>query len=103
MAPTLVARAGPAKGAAFPLDRTETTVGRDPSNCVVLADGSVLPRHCVLQCRDGQVTIQDVDPANPSFVNGLPASERPLAHGDRIRIGSSIFVLTSGHAATDHM
>ena len=33
MAPTLVARAGPAKGAAFPLDRTETTVGRDPANC----------------------------------------------------------------------
>ena len=50
---------------------------------------------------DGQVTIRDVDPANPSFVNGLPASERTLEHGDRIRIGSSTFVLTFDHAATD--
>ena len=54
--------------------------------------------------RSGQVTIRDVDPANPSFVNGLPASERTLEHGDRIRIGSSTFVLTSEPVvAADHV
>ena len=40
------------------------------------------------------VTIRDLDPANPSYVNGLPASERTLTAGDRIRIGHSTFVLT---------
>ena len=103
MVPTLVARAGPAKGAAFPLDRAETSVGRDPASSVVLADGSVSPRHCVLRYSDGQVTIRDVDPANPSFVNGLPASERTLEHGDRIRIGSSIFVLAVGGVPADYV
>ncbi len=99
MVPTLVAIAGPSKGAAFPLDRTETSVGRDRTNAVVLPDAAVAPRHCVLLCSDGQVTIRDVDPANPSFANGLPASERTLEPGDRLRIGSSTFMLTFGPAA----
>src|SRR5688572_30016035 len=104
MVPTLMARAGAVKGAAFPLDRTETTVGRDEANCVVLADGSVAPRHCVLVRREGQVTLHDVDPANPSFVNGLPASDRRLEHGDRIQIGASTFVFTvDGVAAVNHV
>src|SRR6185436_4693078 len=94
MVPTLVAIAGPSKGAAFPLDRTETSVGRDGTNAGVLPDASVAPRHCVLVFSDGQVRIRDVDPANPSFANGLPASERTLEPGDRLRIGSSTFMLT---------
>jgi hypothetical protein len=53
----------------------------------------------VLLCSDGQVTIRDVDPANPSFANGLPASERTLEPGDRLRIGSSTFMLTFGPVA----
>ena len=95
MVPTLVALAGPSRGAAFPLERTETSVGRDPANSVVLADASVSPRHCVLLRAGGQVTIRDLDPTNPSFVNGLPASERRLENGDRIRIGGSTFALTT--------
>jgi pSer/pThr/pTyr-binding forkhead associated (FHA) protein len=94
MVPTLVAIAGPAKGAAFALDRTEISIGRDGTNAVVLPDAAVSPRHCVLICSGGQVTIHDVDPANPSFANGLPASERTLAPGDRLRIGGSTFMLT---------
>jgi transcriptional regulator with GAF, ATPase, and Fis domain len=99
MVPTLVAIAGPSKGAAFPLDRTETSVGRDRTNVVVLPDASVAPRHCVLLCSDGQVTIRDVDPANPSFANGLPALERTLEPGDRLRIGSSTFMISFEHPA----
>ena len=94
MVPTLVAIAGPSKGAAFVLDRTETSVGRDGTNAVVLPDAAVSPQHCVLLCSGGQVTIRDVDPANPSFANGLPASERTLEPGDRLLIGSSTFMLT---------
>ena len=95
MVPTLVALAGPSRGAAFPLERTETSVGRDPANSVVLADASVSPRHCVLVRAGGQVTIRDLDPTNPSFVNGLPASDRRVENGDRVRIGGSTFALTT--------
>jgi transcriptional regulator with GAF, ATPase, and Fis domain len=94
MIPTLVATAGPGRGARFPLDRREISVGRDSSNSIVLPDASVSPRHCTVVNRDGQVSIRDVDGANPTFVNGLPAAERTLEAGDRIRIGSSTFVLT---------
>jgi hypothetical protein len=39
------------------------------------------------------VTISDLDPGNPSFVNGLPAGARRLQEGDQIQIGGSVFVL----------
>jgi len=95
MALTLVAITGPSEGAAFELNRREVSIGRDQTNDVVLADASVSPRHCVLLCVDDGVTIRDVDPASPTFANGLPASDRTLAAGDRIRIGSSTLLLTA--------
>jgi Nif-specific regulatory protein len=99
MIPTLVAVAGPSRGAAFALDQTETSVGRDTANALVLPDASVSVRHCLLTCSKGQVSVRDLDPSNPSLVNGQPASGRTLAQGDRLRIGNTTFVLTSGHAA----
>ena len=40
--------------------------------------------------------MRDFDRGNPTFVNGLPADDRPLQHGDRLQMGSSLFVLTFG-------
>src|SRR4029434_1867190 len=91
--PTLVAIAGPSEGAVLTLDQLEISVGRDQANTVVLADPSVSARHCLFLCGEGTVTIRDLDPANSSYVNGLPASERLLAEGDWIRIGQSTFGL----------
>jgi Nif-specific regulatory protein len=92
---TLVALSGPSEGAALRLDRTETSIGRDRRNRLVLADASVSPRHCVIVCQRGQVTIRDLDPANQSFINGLPATTgRALSAIDRIRIGNSTLGLT---------
>jgi len=85
---------GPLTGATIPLTAPETTVGSDEANLVVLSDPSVSGRHCVLTWAGDAVTIRDLDPANPSFVNGLPPGDRPLADGDQIQIGSSLFVLS---------
>src|SRR5262245_65948084 len=95
-APVLIALAGPSEGATLTLDRLETSVGRDRRNRLVLADASVSSRHCVITSQKGQVTVRDLDPANPSIINGLPASGRTLGPADRLRIGGSTFTLTSG-------
>src|SRR5258706_5835029 len=102
MPPRLHAVGGPLMGATIPLAGPETSVGRDDANALTLFDPSVSPRHCVLTTSDGVVAIRDLDRANPSFVNGLPAGDRPLQDGDQIQIGASIFVVTlteSGAAA----
>jgi transcriptional regulator with GAF, ATPase, and Fis domain len=93
MPPRLIAVAGPLSGTSLPLTRTETSIGRDNANDVGLADRSVSPRHCVVACVDGRLTIRDLDRSNRSFVNGLPADDRTLADGDEIQVGSSLFVV----------
>src|SRR5262245_6627126 len=103
MTPTLVAIAGPSDGAVLVLDRSEISVGRDESNDLVLADESVAPRQCVFVSINGDITVRDLEPSSPTFVNGLPTSERVLAAGDRIRIGSSTFVVTVEHTSADEV
>ena len=89
----LVAVGGPLRGAIIPLAESEIPVGRDVTNLIALADPSVSPRHCVLVCAAGAVSVRDLDSANPSFVNGLPAGGQPLTDGDQMQIGESLFVL----------
>jgi transcriptional regulator with GAF, ATPase, and Fis domain len=102
MPPRLQAVGGPLTGATIPLAEPEMSVGRDDANALTLSDPSVSPSHCVLTTSDDVVAIRDLDRANPSFVNGLPAGDRPLQDGDQIQIGTSIFVVSlteSGPAA----
>jgi Nif-specific regulatory protein len=105
MLTTLVAVAGPLQGATLPLTGSEVSIGRDAANQLVLADPAVSPRHSVVTCSEGAVSIRDLDPANPSFVNGLPAGDQPLTDGDEMQIGESLFVVRfdegEGTAATD--
>ena len=96
MSPNLVAVSGPLSGGAFPLDQPETSIGCDRSNNIALADATISPRHCVLAWNGQQIVVRDFDRANPTFVNGLPADDRALQHGDRLQMGSSLFVLTFG-------
>jgi transcriptional regulator with GAF, ATPase, and Fis domain len=98
VAPSLIVIGGPLTGARFPLSESNTPVGRDPDNAVVLSDSSVSPHHCVLRWDGRHVTIGDLDRVNPTFVNGLPAQTQPLADGDQIQIGGTTFLLS----AKDH-
>ena len=90
MPPRLIVVAGPLSGTSVPLTREETSIGRDNANHVGLADRSVFPHHCLLVCRDGRLTIRDLDRDNGTFVNSLPADDRTLEDGDEIQVGSSL-------------
>ncbi len=92
MNPRLTSIAGPLKGMIFNLTEGEITAGRESSNGLCLADSSVSRRHCTIKGEAGSFTIYDLESLNSTFVNGLPVRERALAHGDRIKIGNSLFL-----------
>jgi uncharacterized RDD family membrane protein YckC len=64
------------------------TIGRDPSNDLVLPDAMVSRRHAVVEHRDGHFFLRDCSSANGSVVNGDRVSERGLRDGDLVAIGS---------------
>ena len=64
------------------------TIGRDPSNDLVLPDAMVSRRHAVIEQRGNQFFLRDCSSANGSVVNGDRVSERGLRDGDLVAIGS---------------
>ena len=73
----------------IPLTRTLMSIGRDPSNDVVLPDAMVSRRHAVIEYRGSQYLLRDCNSSNGSLVNGDRVSERIAARrrpgGDRHR------------------
>jgi uncharacterized RDD family membrane protein YckC len=67
---------------------TILTIGRDPSNDLVLPDAMVSRRHAVIEHRGGKFFLRDCSSANGSVVNGDRVTEKPLRDGDLVAIGS---------------
>lgn len=67
---------------------TILTIGRDPSNDLVLPDAMVSRRHAVVEHRGRQFFLRDCSSANGSVVNGDRVSEHSLRDGDLVAIGS---------------
>jgi Nif-specific regulatory protein len=93
----LEAIAGPLKGSTISLGDDEVSIGREPSNSVSLLDASVSRRHCLIKREDEGFKIRDLNSRNSTFVNGVPVTERVLASGDEIKIGSSLLVFVLPH------
>jgi Nif-specific regulatory protein len=90
--PRLVSVAGPLQGSVHFLETDEFTIGRDVSNSLPVSDSKASRRHSVLT-RSGETwTIADCESTNGTFVNGVPARNRVLEHGDQIEIGASRFL-----------
>jgi pSer/pThr/pTyr-binding forkhead associated (FHA) protein/uncharacterized RDD family membrane protein YckC len=71
------------------LARTLLSIGRDPSNDLVLPDAMVSRRHAVIECRGNQYYLRDCNSSNGSVVNGDKISERSLRDGDLVAIGTA--------------
>jgi uncharacterized RDD family membrane protein YckC len=72
-----------------PLGRTLLSIGRDPSNDLVLPDALVSRRHAVIECRGDQYILRDCNSSNGSLVNGDRVSELTLKDGDLLAIGTA--------------
>jgi uncharacterized RDD family membrane protein YckC len=68
------------------------TIGRDPTNDLVLPDAMVSRRHAIIESRGGLFFLRDCRSANGSVVNGERVSERGLRDGDVVAIGTARLV-----------
>lgn len=92
MNPRFVAVAGPLSGTVFTLTEEETVVGREASSQIPITNISVSRRHCLIKRDADQFKLSDLESLNGTFVNDVPIKERLLNHGDRIRIGDTLFL-----------
>lgn len=78
----------------FHIGRPDAVVGRARGSCVRIPSAEVSRHHCRLRQADGVVTVEDLDSANGTFVNGLPVVARQLLRpGDRLTVGPVTFVV----------
>jgi pSer/pThr/pTyr-binding forkhead associated (FHA) protein len=78
-------------GAEFSLDKTPITMGRGPGVELVFDDTNMSRQHAVLEVAGGAFRIRDLGSTNGILVNGSPALEGSLKHGDRFQLGTYLF------------
>ena len=87
----IIIRNGPMTNHAFVLHQDITTLGRTAGNDVVIQDATVSRYHARLFFHSGQWSIEDLQSANGTYVNGKRvARPMPLQHGDELRLGDDI-------------
>src|ERR1041384_5067497 len=92
MPPRLAAVSGKLKGAVFAVGDEALVIGRDTAAGLCIADASVSRRHSRIEKKETGFVITDLESLNGTFVNDVPVKNRPLEHGDRVRIGNAHFV-----------
>lgn len=95
-APLLIGALTPDKaGDPFPLFDDEQTVGREPTNTIVLPHGSVSSRHArIFRTPEGFV-LEDLQSRNGTFVNGERVTEpRLLVKDDLVRFGKVVLTFS---------
>jgi len=92
MPPRLAAISGKHKGAVFAVNEETLVIGRETAANLCIADASVSRRHSKIEKKDDGFVITDLESLNGTFVNDVPVKSRLLEHGDRVRIGDSLFL-----------
>jgi transcriptional regulator with GAF, ATPase, and Fis domain len=101
MSPKLIAINGSKKGATFPLDSDEVSIGRESANVLPLNHSSISRRHCVIRRDNQSFLVRDLESYNGTFVNEIPVTEQKLSHGDRLRLGSVQLLFVTEEDETD--
>jgi len=92
--PTLVVRSGGGRtGEQFPLEHTQTTIGRTPDCDIFLDDVTVSRRHAIVAKGAGTFTIEDLGSLNGTFLNRHRIEKAELENGDEIQIGKYRLIL----------
>ncbi len=101
---TLLVVHGPNQGTRYSVepDDRATTVGRSVGCDIRLDDSEVSRRHVRIRFADNQFSVQDLNSANGTRLNGRFIETSPLNHGDKLRIGTTLltFQLTDVSTAS---
>jgi DNA-binding NtrC family response regulator len=76
-------------------------IGRDDDNQVVIADGTCSRHHAKLTRTDAGYVLSDLGSNNGTFLNGQKVEKAGLSPGDRLMIGSTIFIFEGEQARGD--
>ena len=94
-------------GSRIELKQFPISIGRDPTNEVVLRDAESSRHHVRIKKRGRLFILEDLESRNGTYINGDRVINSTLDNGDRILIGSTEFTFVapdSGiHIATDLM
>jgi len=71
------------------LPRADLSIGRDPTNDVVIPDALVSRKHARIVFDGREYRFQDCESSNGSLLNGDRVSERALSDGDVLWLGAS--------------
>jgi len=75
-------------------DKGEVTIGRRPTNDIVLPKANVSPLHARIAAKDGRAIIVDLQSTNGTYVNGDRITKPTLLEGsDRLQIGDFVLAV----------
>lgn len=83
------------------LPKADLSIGRDPTNDVVIADALVSRRHARIVYDGREYLFQDCESSNGSLLNGDRVSERKLADGDVLWLGASRLLFRAPEIAVE--
>ncbi len=86
----LVPVAGGGLTALFPVEETETILGRQKSADLRVRDGKASRQHCKIVLTGDGATLMDMGSSNGTFVNGTRVEQCKLGDGDLIRLGDTV-------------
>ncbi len=70
------------------------TIGRDPSNNLVINDPFVSFRHVRIEKRKRGYIVRDIQSRNGTYLNGTPIVEAYLSNNDKLMVGESLFIFS---------
>jgi general secretion pathway protein E len=73
----------------LPITDKPITIGRHPTNMVVLTDGMASRYHCVIEKASDGLRVRDLDSSNGTRVNGQVVKTWRLGDGDVVQVGKS--------------
>lgn len=77
------------------------TIGRSADADLMILDEKASRVHCGIRFWDGEFFIKDLKSKNGTYVNDARVDIRQLNPGDRIRVGSTVFVFERESTGTD--
>jgi len=93
--PILRALSGPGAGKNFPLSPTgQTSIGRSRRNHIVVPEDAASAQHCRIDREGDSYVLHDLGATNGTWVNGARTDRAVLQHGDRVKVGETVFTVS---------